>query len=893
MEAIQLFKTIGACMAMMIPLTTTNALAASSSSPSSSQRTTSSFNHQLAPTINGGKRNDQVHLNDDPLMQILAKLNERELNIGQPRITMDDFTPTTPDQFATICTEYHSSDAIIDDDRITTVEAANFFEHLCDELPNPTCTNIDFTYNALSVPIQLAFIDIICPKDDNHIECVTNLRETLDNSELVAYQITASKDIDADFESYCSNLYALSTDYHFGTRPPTKSPVSTKHPAFSSPPSTTPKPSSIYSHGPSSSSTPTMAPSISSQPSMRPSSTPTMLPSVSPLPSVRPSPAPSMAPSISSQPSMRPSSTPTMVPSVSPVPSVRPSSTPSMSPSYTPSAAPSISASPTEMFEYKRSITFMIGLDDPNVQYDVIAGLRPDILSSLSDAIINVMTNGSPMIMGNSTASSSTLRRRLEAVLRFADNNEGGVEHTYLREAICTDSFLESTNCIMIASEVTLTSSSYVESADVDNVVYPLLRISMNGDSLSNNIRSLLSFVDEVNIVDVKEVRYLNDGGISQTVSTSVGNSISGGTIAGIVIGSCFVVFLLGVLSVLSRGRRVDPDPDDPISDPDLDCSFSDPENPSEPPSVLCPDFSYGNSSGEDTIADSNDKYTVESDKVEIIDSRDLVGHGGLRSDSNGASEGALIDSDVEFLDEDHEEIVIDFSGSDLAVKEKHILEESDLDIDDPLDHGGGGSGRHSIDGAVVSHYDYLTTLTDVQITQINDIEVHAIVENPSSNIKNDDSEFLLINGDVRVHIFFTREAAEKRSQELNNNNYNKGVIHTLDLGSFLVQNFISNPSKYIIYDLQGNTAPIQDISLYTIILEESSVEKMYCLKACLTEEERDTQFDKMNGDNQSRCAKDETDFDSIMKDMQNEKSRINYETVEFMLTPILDVEEL
>ena len=133
-----------------------------------------------------------------------------------------------------------------------------------------------------------------------------------------------------------------------------------------------------------------------------------------------------------------------------------------------------------------------------------------------------------------------------------------------------------------------------------------------------------------------------------------------------------------------------------------------------------------------------------------------------------------------------------------------------------------------------------------------------------------------------------------KRSQELNDNNYNKGVIHTLDLGSFLVQNFfIGNPSKYIIYDLQGNTVPIQNIPVYTIILEESSVEKMYCLKACLTEEERDTQFDKMNGDNQSRCAKDETDFDSIMKDMQNEKSRINYETVEFMLTPILDVEEL
>ena len=522
---------------------------------------------------------------DNFALQLLVEFEQRyqyqrhSHHKGTRRINAsDDFVPTTPAIFIGLCKGYHLSNEVINDDKITSDEAAAFFKYLCDELDydSLSCINKTGAFTSYDVKIQVAFINFVCPKNDPDSEkCLEIVRQQNANSIPIQYTIESDKDLDQDVEDYCVALYKISSDYHRGTHEPTLAP--------SLAPSMSPTlaPSGLPSMTPSvtPSKSPTLAPSVA--PSMDPSVVPSMSPSISLTPSNIPSLLISQPPSIppSTSPSTShtrsPSTFPTVSPTVSPTksPSIYPSRTPSTSPTISPTISPTKSPAPTISFDYKRSFTYMMGFDDANVQFGVLVNDATGIKDSMSEAIVRVLTARSPNIarsLGSSKYDSDSSGKILEEeekngnkqnrfleLFTFSTESPGsGVEHKFSQGAKCTSEFILSTYCIIMVSEVTLKSFSETSKQTVDDAVYPSIKSSMSDTS----------FRDRVDRIEVKEVKYMNDGDyVPITFDPASGRAGIGlGAAFGIAIG-CTLPVLLCLLLVCVWRTRDKPDDSESI----------------------------------------------------------------------------------------------------------------------------------------------------------------------------------------------------------------------------------------------------------------------------------------------------------------------------------------
>ncbi len=450
--------------------------------------------------------NKQRHLHSIDLEQTKIHNTQSNLIHHTKLLETEIFAPTTPQRFVELCTGFLLSDQIISDSEISNDEAALFFEYLCNELPRPQCQNKKIPFYSLDVEIQMSFVNAICPRDAEtnatlDKQCIEKLRKVVDSKNQFAYEITPDRDVQADVERYCSSIYSLSTAFHNGTYQP--------------------------------SPTPSVAPSSSPtyQPSMAPTNTPSLV--VSSPPSLTPSPT------ISTSPSISPSPTTTQT---FPTPSTQP---------------------PTGVIQYQTSFTYMMGFDNELVHNNVLNDQRPDIMEATSQAIVTTLNSTFRLVQktrvllrGSGEEAKEPIRRKWQNYIRylqslgFRDDENNGVTFPVKIDESCTDAFTESTNCIIVVSEVTLESATKITKEDVNQAVYKSMRDSMIDDSFRN----------EINFIEVKEVKYLYDGPyVPINPREPLGTiGVGGGSIAGITIGSVLFLLLLAFFVGRARARSED-----------------------------------------------------------------------------------------------------------------------------------------------------------------------------------------------------------------------------------------------------------------------------------------------------------------------------------------------
>lgn len=437
---------------------------------------------------------DGTQVDSSPTTNLPATGNNFSRNNEQPNYTsLDDFTE--------LCYPYFASDAVREDDRITNVEVADFFNHLCGELNHPTCSNTKVKFYSLGIPVQRKFLRIICPRDSEgnaDDECLSKLAVDISQENEIAVEITPQNvlEVNRNMEIFCMEVYPLTTEYHYGSRSP--SPF---------------EPSSI--------------------PSSMPSSEPT------PFPSLKPSPEPSSKPTITkpTEPTISPK------PSTSPLPSYNPTKTrnPSSHPTPQPSSSPS-TTQPTSKNKYLRSFTYMMGVvDDTNVMLSIVGGSsvngENEILDSTSNAIARELTFLSPNIVRQGSSTSPD-------VLVISEPN--GVRHKSRTEATCNEQIIESELCIIIVSEVTLESNGKFTDEFIDKNVYPSMQQSMADGSFSR----------EINRNEIQEIVYLENGDNYDPSKepNNGGGGLGGGAIAGITLS--VLVCIIGTFCFAGYVRR-------------------------------------------------------------------------------------------------------------------------------------------------------------------------------------------------------------------------------------------------------------------------------------------------------------------------------------------------
>jgi len=461
---------------------------------------------------------------------------------------------TTPQYFIETCENFLLGDEQLGDNYIATDDAANFFEFLCDlfNLETEICFNEEIPFHSLQISIQFAFIHFVCPDDvetlEEDQECIDILRAQARERETFGLVITDVEMtvVQDKVTAFCSNVYQYATDFHLGTLAPTKSPAPSATPTISMEPT-------ISTH-----------PSLSNVPSIAPFAS-----SIQPTTSYQPS---SLLGKKGGTESPKPSSVPSSSPAPTDVPSPPPTATPSVSlaPTSSPSDAPSAATTYAVVF------TFVMGFDDANVHQGVIDGNRKDILSNTRTAIQTVLQesrisrrylrrgrNGRDDSSIISGISDSDIRRALGLSLAQAD---GSIQNKVTQNTACPSDFTLSTDCILIATEVTVTAAGddfFSSKAEIESKVRTPIKESMDNKS----------FKDKIENVEVKEVKYLLDGP-PPPVPNENPIGVGGGSIAGITIGS--VLLLVAIAFFVGRVRAKTRDRDNEISEENELASVSD-----------------------------------------------------------------------------------------------------------------------------------------------------------------------------------------------------------------------------------------------------------------------------------------------------------------------------
>jgi hypothetical protein len=153
-------------------------------------------------------------------------------------------------------------------------------------------------------------------------------------------------------------------------------------------------------------------------------------------------------------------------------------------------------------------------------------------------------------------------RRNLRKLISFkAEDPYDAIRHKNLiDEDECPESFTESASCVRVVTEVLVRANpdSYDEASVSKEVNEPI------NESMSSDL-----FIDTTTRKEVKEVKYLGPGTVNEDEpldpNTNRGGLLNGSGIAGIAVGSVFVVFAIALFA-FSRSRAED-DRDDESPD--------------------------------------------------------------------------------------------------------------------------------------------------------------------------------------------------------------------------------------------------------------------------------------------------------------------------------------
>jgi hypothetical protein len=455
---------------------------------------------------------------------------------GDIAMDMNDYlSPATPtrsrfpdlgpkqEYFVTSCINYHLSDPVTQDKKISQVDTTNFFIGFCIDA-NICSPDFTIPWEGLPVMLQLNWVWALCPGENK--VCLDKLDLQYENTGEFGFIITGTNQvyIEDAIEDYCLASWKYAVEFHGGTDAPTVSPSFT--PTFSP----TERPTHISSD----------PPSVSINPTHSPTTSPSVKPTARPSASLSASPTASLSASPTTLPSVRPTATPTASPST------RPTATPTASPSTRPTATP------TALRPQRIIFTYILGfLND--AEKDPYEAKTLDNSSGYVYIMDDVKRTIYKMLFEQNIRRKTVSNRTLNAVTGIEVTTEDPINSINTKklfnEEPCPEEFSESDACVIVATEVSVFANRDLFSpSEVEEFIELQMKTSMSDGAFLQNMSTL----------DVKEIQFVGLGdltegsGLNDSTSTR-GIAVGSGEIAGVASAAVFVAALIAIFAI---GRR-------------------------------------------------------------------------------------------------------------------------------------------------------------------------------------------------------------------------------------------------------------------------------------------------------------------------------------------------
>ncbi len=214
-----------------------------------------------------------------------------------------------------------------------------------------------------------------------------------------------------------------------------------------------------------------------------------------------------------------------------------------------PTTTPSISLKPSTIgFQFDVPYMYMVGFDNPKDRDEVLDGNRKDMMDAISQLIVTILQDGLANTSTRYLRHSGALKtghhhRTLQLSLKNINKIEA--DHQSQVESTCTADFSNSTDCILLITQITLNSNNEFDVDEVESAVVQPLKASMEHSS----------FRDRLAFDEVREVKHVEpERGVAGSSSTAVG--VGGGLTAIISISSVLLSLFL-CFFVRRRIRRL------------------------------------------------------------------------------------------------------------------------------------------------------------------------------------------------------------------------------------------------------------------------------------------------------------------------------------------------
>jgi hypothetical protein len=443
--------------------------------------------------------------------------------------------------FVTSCINYHLSDPVTQDKKISQIDTTNFFITFCIDV-NICSPDFTIPWEGLPVMLQLNWVWAICPREE--AVCLDELDAQYEETGEFGFIITGTNQvyIEDAIEDYCLASWKYAVPFHGGTNAPTSSPSTnpTARPSQNPTVSPTPIPTRTLSNAPT------------EVPSPSPTLSPTGVPSPSPTLSRRPTSSPTGRPTYIGSAPPTASASPTHSPTASP--SVKPTAHPSASPTAAPTASPSVppTAMPTVLEPQRILFTYILGFLNA-------AGQDPYEAKTLDNSagyvyIMDDVKGTIYKILFEENVRRKVLsNRNLNAVTGIEVATEDPINSINTKKLFnqepCPEEFSESDACVIVVSEVSVFANPELFTpSEVEQFVELQMKTSM-----SDGV-----FLQTMSTSDTKEIQYVGLGDLTQESgldrSTSTrGIAIGSGEIAGVTSAAVFVAALIAMFAV---GRR-------------------------------------------------------------------------------------------------------------------------------------------------------------------------------------------------------------------------------------------------------------------------------------------------------------------------------------------------
>jgi hypothetical protein len=240
------------------------------------------------------------------------------------------------------------------------------------------------------------------------------------------------------------------------------------------------------------------------------------------------------------------------------IPSVAPSGMPTHgtvlpTQSSVPTQTMAPSQSPTLAVAFPIDFTFIVGFDNENITARTLDDGNKDV----------VIMDDVRLTIRKVLAWNDITRRKLEEErwIGFRDGRNGSnepefsqIHHKHVAdENACPESFLESTSCVRVVTQVIVYANpDYHDDVSVNVKVQSSIQNSMIGNL----------FLDSMERKEIKEVMYVSAGSVLEdgTDDNELGNNrsvLTEGGVAGIAVGALFLAAIIG-LFLFSRSRSED-----------------------------------------------------------------------------------------------------------------------------------------------------------------------------------------------------------------------------------------------------------------------------------------------------------------------------------------------